>query len=138
MKNGDISQSDIMKEAGEIMGKMKEMGGGKDFQDMMKNMAKSMPGMAGMMGKNTKFDVNALTRMTKTESTKERMRAKLEANNKCKLEQTTSPNNLVFKIEGEEGQAKSSAPINDDWLDEPVKSVSVSKTGKKKKGKGKK
>ena len=138
MKNGDISQSDIMKEAGEIMGKMKEMGGGKDFQDMMKNMAKSMPGMAGMMGKNTKFDVNALTRMTKTESAKERMRAKLEANNKCKLEQTTSPNNLVFKIEGEEGQAKSSAPINDDWLDEPVKSVSVSKTGKKKKGKGKK
>jgi hypothetical protein len=44
----------------------------------------------------------------------------------------------VFKIEGEEGQAKSSAPINDDWLDEPAKSVSVSKTGKKKKGKGKK
>ena len=129
MKNGDINQSDIMKEASEIMEKMKEMGGGKDFQDMMKNMAKSMPGMAGMMGKNTKFDVNALNRMTKTESMKERMRAKLEAN-KCKLEEK-APNNLVFKIEGEEGQLKSTAPINDDWLDEPVKTVKT----KKKKGK---
>jgi hypothetical protein len=135
MKDGDINQSDIMKEASEIMGKMKEMGGGKQFQDMMKNMAKSMPGMAGMMGKNSKFDVNALSRMTKTESMKERMRTKLETN-KCKLEEK-SPNNLVFKIEGEEGQEKSIAPINDDWLDDSTKKVSSSipKSNKKKKGK---
>jgi len=133
MKNGDINQSDIMKEASEIMGKMKEMGGGKDFQEMMKNMAKNMPGMAGMMGKNTKFDVNALNRMSKTEAMKERMRNKMEAN-KCKLEEK-SANNLVFKIDGEEGQQKSTAPINDDWLDEPDKPVSAPKKSKKKKGK---
>ena len=133
MKNGDINQSDIMKEASEIMGKMKEMGGGKDFQEMMKNMAKNMPGMAGMMGKNTKFDVNALSRMSKTEAMKERMRNKMEAN-KCKLEEK-SANNLVFKIDGEEGQQKSTAPINDDWLDEIEKPVSVPKKSKKKKGK---
>ena len=134
MKNGDINQSDIMKEASEIMGKMKEMGGGKDFQEMMKNMAKNMPGMAGMMGKNTKFDVNALSRMSKTETMKERMRNKMEAN-KCKLEEK-SANNLVFKIDGEEGQQKSSVPINDDWLDEPDKTVSApKKSNNKKKGK---
>jgi len=139
MKSGEINQTDIMKEAGEIMGKMKEMGGGKEFQEMMKNMAKNMPGMAGMMGKNAKFDINALNRMSKTELAKERMRSKLEAN-KCKLEEK-APNNLVFKIDGEEGQAKSSViPLNDDWLDEDIKKSVGTSSSKKtnKKGKGKK
>lgn len=136
MKDGDINQADIMKEASEIMGKMKGMGGGKEFQDMMKNMAKSMPGMAGMMGKNTKFDMSAFSRMSKTEAMKERMRTKLEAN-KCKLEEK-APNNLVFKIDGEEGQAKSSVkPTHDDWLDEPI-SVKTAKPNKKKGKSGKK
>jgi hypothetical protein len=146
MKSGDISQEELMKEAGDIMGKMKEMGGGKDFQEMMKKMTKNMAGMAGMGGKNAKFDMNALTRMTKAESSKERMRNKLAAKqtqSQCVLEPTQNPNNLVFKIEGEEPQQKSTVPINDDWLDEPVKSTSVGKSSgaggaKKKKGKGKK
>lgn len=136
MKSGDISQEELMKEAGDIMGKMKAMGGGKDFQEMMKNMTKNM---AGMAGKNSRFDINALNRMTKAESSKERMRSKLQAKQKQGvLESTQNPNNLVFKIEGEESQPKSSAPINDDWLNEPVKSTTKSSSSKKKKGKGKK
>lgn len=141
MKSGDISKEDLMKEAGDIMGKMKEMGGGKDFQEMMKNMTKNM---AGMTGKNAKFDMNALNRMTKAESSKDRMRSKLQAKQKQGvLEPTQNPNNLVFKIEGEEPQPKSAAPINDDWLNEPVKTASSkpsssSKKKDKKKGKGKK
>jgi hypothetical protein len=138
MKSGDISQEELMKEAGDIMGKMKEMGGGKDFQEMMKNMTKNM---AGMAGKNAKFDMNALNRMTKSESSKERMRSKLQAKqNQGVLEPTQNPNNLVFKIEGEESQPKSSALINDDWLNEPEKKSNTSKSSssKKKKGKGKK
>lgn len=137
MKDGSINQADIMKEASEIMGKMKEMGGGKEFQEMMKNMAKTMPGMSG---KNAKFDMNAFNRMSKNESAKERMRNKLQAN-KCKLEEK-SPNNLVFKIDGEEQEKSCAPPLNDDWLDEPLtpntgSSVSSSKS-KKNKGKGKK
>lgn len=140
MKSGDISQEELMKEAGDIMGKMKEMGGGKDFQEMMKNMTKNM---AGMAGKNAKFDINALNRMTKAQSSKDRMRTKLQAKqSQGVLESTQNPNNLVFKIDGEESQPKSSAPLNDDWLDEPVKSNITSNTksssSKKKKGKGKK
>ena len=115
---------------------MKGMSGGKEFQDMMKNMAKTMPGMAGMMGKNAKFDMNAFSRMSKTEAMKERMRTKLEAN-KCKLEKKT-PNNLVFKIEGEEGQSKSSAiQIHDDWLEQETKPTKSNKTNKKKGKNGK-
>jgi len=67
------------------------------------------------------------------------MRSKLEAN-KCKLEEK-APNNLVFKIDGEEGQAKSSViPLNDDWLDEDIKKSVGTSSSKKtnKKGKGKK
>ena len=133
MKDGSINQADIMKEASEIMGKMKEMGGGgKEFQEMMKNMAKNMPGMSG---KNTKYDMNAFTRMSKNESTKERMRNKLQAN-KCKLEEK-SPNNLVFKIDGEEQQKSSAPPLTDDWLDEPPTTCSSSSSSKNKKNKGK-
>ena len=148
MKDGEISQTDIMKEAGELMGKMKEMGGGKEFQDMMRNMTK---GMAGMGGKNTRFDKGAMDRMMKSESTKERMRAKLQERGGLSINKSvilepsqTNPQNMVFKIDGDDGQQKSSArpPINDDWLDEPVvsnkttnKSGSSGSTGKKKKGK---
>lgn len=154
MNDGDISQSDIMKEAGDLMGKMKEMGGGKEFQDMMRNMAK---GMAGMGGKNTRFDKGAMDRMMKSESTKERLRNKLQEkslNKNVILEPSIeNPQNMVFKIEGDDGQQKSSArPVenntipNDDWLDEPTvsnkpnqgksnKSGGSGSSGKKKKGK---
>jgi hypothetical protein len=143
MKNGDISQEDLMKEAGEIMGKMKGMGGSKDFQEMMKKMAKNMAGMAGTVGKNAKFDMNALSRMSKVESSKDRMRSKLLAKQtlqsqpQCVLEATQNPNNLVFKIEGEDSQPKTSVPINDDWLNESSKPASSSKTSSSKKKKGK-
>ena len=132
MKNGEISQTEIMKEAGDIMGKMKEMGGGKEFQDMMRNMTK------GMAGKGTKFDKGAMTRMMQSESTKERMRNKLQSKTKLEPSQT-NPENLVFKIDGDEGQEKSSAKQtiqNDDWLDGLSNTVSsVPKKNKKKKTK---
>ena len=158
MKDGDISQQDIMKEAGDLMSKMKEMGGGKEFQDMMRNMTK---GMAGLNGKGTRFDKGAMDRMMKSESAKERMRSKLQErekekekeksqiminktvntnmNTNIKLEPSTqNPQNLVFKIEGDEGQQKSSArpqPV-DDWLEDTP--VSVSNTKSKSTSSGKK
>jgi hypothetical protein len=104
MDSGDISKDDIMKEAADIMKHMKEMGGGKNFQEMFKDLA------AGM-GKNVKIDTNALNRMTKMEEMKERMRKK--ANKKDKnfvLEPTDNPNNFVFRVPGEETQERSSVP----------------------------
>jgi len=75
MKSGEISQDEIMKEASEIFGKMKGMGGGnKDFEDMFKNIAKNMGGL----GKNAKMNTGALTNVMKTHSMKERMREKME------------------------------------------------------------
>jgi hypothetical protein len=116
MKRGDISQEEIMKEAGDMLKKLKEMGGNsKEMNDMFKNMAKSM---GQPVGKNTKVDVNAMNRMMKSNDIKERLRAKMSASAMAK--QTTAPpnyeleqtddNNLVYRpidaVKGEKSGLK--------------------------------
>jgi hypothetical protein len=150
MKSGNISQEELMKEAGDLLSKMKGMGNGKDFQDMMQNMMKNMGPMMGMMGKNAKMDMNKMNTMISKNTHKERMLKKLEQKRlqtqgqqqtNYILEKTKNPNELVFK--GEDQQEKSFAkplsttiPSNDDWLDEPV-TQSIPKKSKKN-GKNKK
>ena len=107
MDSGEISKEEIMKEAGDIMAKMKEMGGGADkLNDLFKQFA----------GKNMRVDTNAMDRMTKKEEIKERMRKKMEAN-KATMEKGTEPNSYVYRVPGEE-QARSSAQqkIDDEKL----------------------
>ena len=107
MDSGEISKDDIMKEAGDIMAKMKEMGGGAEkLNELFKQFA----------GKGMRVDTNAMDRMTKKEEMKERMRKKMEAN-KAVLEKGTQPNNYVYRVPGEE-QARSVAQqkLDDDKL----------------------
>ena len=150
MKNGNISQEELMKEAGDLLSKMKGMGNGKEFQEMMKGMMKNMsPMMGAMMGKNAKMDMNKVNKEVSKNTHKERMLNKLQqrkaqvqaqqqAQSNFVLEQTTNPNQFVFK--GTESQEKSSAkpPLNDDWLNEPVTQPSVVKKSGKKNGKNNK
>jgi hypothetical protein len=122
MQNGDISKDELMKEAAEWVSKMKDMGGGSDqFSELFKNLTKNMGGM----GKNMKIDKNALDRLTKSQSTKERLRSKLEKKKQAAelirqqameqarktaenvVIQETAPNNYVFRVEGEGVQEKS-------------------------------
>jgi hypothetical protein len=167
MKNGDITEEEIMKEASELMSKMKGMGGGKGgFADIMKNMAQ------GMLGKNARFNSTAFSNMEKKMSAKERMRAKLEQkrqmtasastkstpNVQFSLQPTTTPNNYVFSLPEEADQEKtavSSLANVSSSVDGPSSSVKVCEpktempdletlakeiesTGEKKTGKGKK
>lgn len=148
MKNGDISKDEIMKEASELMSKMKDMGGVDQFNDLFKNLAKNMGGM----GKNMRMDTGALTRMSKQQQMKERLNKKIQEKQKENLEnemrnaeqlkstyslQTTQdPNNFVFSLQNEGTQEKSF--IHPDILAElnaptPVKDQATKK--KKKKGK---
>lgn len=163
MKSGEISREELMKEASEMMGKMKDMGGGDGFNEMFKNMAKNMGGM----GKNMKVDTNALDRMTKMMSTKDRLRAKVEQN-KLKKEaelaqelaamkkrldeqdrllakyslENKGENTMVFKLDGVESQEKSF--IHPDLLKEIAEEEAKKLAGpsqnnaNKKKKKGKK
>jgi len=140
MKSGSISQEELMKEAGEMMSKMKGMGNGKEFQDMMKNMMKGMGG-----GKGT-FDMNKMNSMMEQNAAKERMRAKMEQRKTAAAANYTleakAPNEFVFKVSEDGVQEKSKAPvqtqITDDWLEDIQSGVTKKNVGggggKKKKG----
>jgi hypothetical protein len=147
MKAGSISQEELMKEASEMMSKMKGGAGGKDFQNMMKNMMKSM---GGSMGKGM-FDMNRMSAMMGQNAQKDRMRTKLEQRQQAAnfTLEAKAPNEFVFKLPEEGVQEKSRAPakqapapaVSDDWLEDMQSGVVKNPTsggGKKKKGKGKK
>ena len=123
MKDGEISREEIVKEASELMGKMKDMGGGGldemmknmaggNMGNMMKKMARSAAGgaagggldemmknlggegmgdmlkqMAGSLGKNMKLDTNAIDRMTKQASLKEKVKQRAMQKREKQLEQ---------------------------------------------------
>lgn len=149
MKSGEITEEEIMKEASELMGKMKGMGGGNGgFADIMKNMAQ------GMLGKNARFNTTAFNNMEKKMNAKERMRAKLEQkrqeiaasstiqqpNINFSLQQTDAPNNYVFSLPEETDQEKTtlqSVPADDiDTLAKEIENIGVSaKSSKSKKSK---
>jgi len=74
MKSGEISKEELLSEAGDLMQKMKEMGGEANFTKMFKNMAKSM---GGGQGGKMRINKNALNKLTQESSVKERMRNKL-------------------------------------------------------------
>jgi len=71
INRGEVSHEELMKEASELLGKMKDMGGGMDqFKDLFKNMGMPMP-------KNAKVDMNAVNRMTQQQSTRERLKKRM-------------------------------------------------------------
>ena len=161
MKNGDISREELMKEAGELLGKMKESTGGAEMSEMFAKMAKSMGGM----GKNMKMDTNAIDRMVKSSKLKEDMmnrhsvkkeqmlgKAREEAilvqhridaqetlMAKYSLEQKDG-NNMVFKFDGESSQEKSfiHPDLLKDMEADDLKKATTTTKPKKKKKKGKK
>jgi len=161
MKNGEISREELMKEAGDLLGKMKESTGGAEMSEMFAKMAKSMGGM----GKNMKMDTNAIDRMVKSTKLKEDMmnrhsvkkeqmlekareeaalvQQRIDAQEKLmakfSLEQKDG-NNMVFKFDGGSSQGKSFIHpdlLKDIEADELKKTTTTDKPKKKKK-KGKK
>lgn len=75
MASGDISRDDLMGEAGDLMRKMKEMGGGENFADMFKNMAK---GMGMNIPKGAKFNQNAMDQMEKKMTMRDKLKSRME------------------------------------------------------------
>jgi hypothetical protein len=130
MNSGEISKDEIMKEAGDIMAKMKEMGGGTDkLNELFKQFA----------GKNAKIDNNAMERITKQSEMKDRMRKKMEKNREDKNyvleQQANKPNNYVFRVPGEEQErsACKQRQIDDDALIAEFEKGGTQKKANKKK-----
>jgi hypothetical protein len=116
----------------------------------------------GGMGKNAKIDMNALNRLEKQMSMKDKLRKNLELKKQqqqfkidpnVKIESTQTPNNYVFKV-GDDKQEKSIKPQNQKESQEDIdeiikkfdlknevvesKEIPVQTTNKKKKTKAKK
>jgi hypothetical protein len=108
MKSGEISEQDIMREAGDILGKMKGMGGkdNKEFTEIFKNLTKSMGGGLG----KTKMNMGAFNQFTKNMAARERLQTKLEQKREQHHQQphSTQPaKSYVFSVDEEEKQEKS-------------------------------
>jgi hypothetical protein len=131
IKSGNISKDEMMKEATELMGKMKEMGGGGQFNDLMKNLTKGMG-----LGKGAKFNKGAFDAMQKEYENKERLKEKIKQRKKATLEKKNEKES-VFKIVDEE-QEKSRIAVLDELIAEEekeklLKPKTTSKSKKKKK-----
>ena len=168
MNRGDISKEDIMSEAGELMRKMKEMGGAENFASMFKNMAKNM---GVNIPKGAKIDTNALKQMEKKMSANEKMKARIQAKKQKQAEETMlqhihrekaleerrkslvstftmsteagNPENLVFELKGAEKQEKSSIrkqqiKTENDLIDALVNEIEKPDAKSKSEGKKKK
>lgn len=133
MSSGEISQEELMKEATDLLSKMKDMGGGMDqFKDMFKNMGIPMP-------KNAKIDMNALNRMTSHQSMRERLKKRM-------MEKKQAQQEAIMKMAASM-QAQKESPIDDivqlsqqlglnlDSNDGIVGSNGSAQSSKKKKGK---
>ena len=136
MSSGELSQEEMMKEAGDMLQKMKEMGGdSKQMHEMFQNMAKTMGGN----GKNMKMDTGKFDRMMKAQSTRESMRANLEKRKseeaKYSLEKSQTADNLVYRPQGGEKSEKSM--MTDEQINKIAATIGniseVPKTQKKKK-----
>lgn len=114
MDSGEISQEEIMKEAGDIFGKMKGSMGNKDLTEMFKS-------MAGQMGmKNSKINTAAMESNFKKEAMKDKMRKKMEAKRAAAAAaaahadgvhlQQVNAHQFVFSTEENEKQQKSVRP----------------------------
>jgi hypothetical protein len=90
IKSGDIKESELIAEATDIMNRMKNMPGMGNIQSMLSKMGMGdISGLSGLAGLGGKVDVGAmeakLNKSMKLAKTKERIRAKAEANQKAKL-----------------------------------------------------
>jgi hypothetical protein len=161
MKSGELSREEIMKEAGDLLGKMKDSNGGAEMSEMFAKMAKSMGGL----GKNMRMDTNAIDRMVKTSKMKEGMAQRHSAKKEQMLEKARieaklvqeriqnqeqlvakysldkkDGNNMVFKFDGETPQERSfihPALLKELGVDDEEPQPKANKPKKKKK-KGKK
>lgn len=75
MKNGEIDETELMKEATELMSKMGNIPGMPNMPDMFKNMAQNMKNMSGAQKGAAQTKINLDQKMS---DQKERMRRKLE------------------------------------------------------------
>ena len=144
LKSGDISETELLKEASEMVQKMKDMPGMDNLQSMMSKMGMGMPSGSKM---NMGAMQSHLNRNMKASQQKDRMRSKLEAKRQAqaqaqqqsKLYKVSNENgveNLVFSTG--ENVERSSKPAQAQAQAQAQAHVEAIEPAKKKKNKNKK
>jgi hypothetical protein len=94
MKSGEINQDELMKEATDMMSKMKSMPGMENMNDLFKNFAGSMGG--GMKGKmNMKASQNNFEKYMKKNEMRDRMKEKLNQRRQVMNIQNSVPKDMI-------------------------------------------
>ena len=136
MKSGEIKESELMKEATDMMNKMKNMPGMGNIQSMLSKM-----GLSGAMG-GGKMNMGAmeanLNQRMKMAQMKERMQAKAAANAKARTDQSQSSDQQQPSISDEELLKIFASTEKAERTPRGAKPVADSATPGKKKKKGKK
>lgn len=135
IQSGDISQEELMKEATEILGKMKGAAGGFDM-DAIKEMIQRM---GGKIPKNSRIDTNALSRMTEQQSMRERLKNRMlkkkaaEAEQILRNMQAQAHNQVLSAAEQAAADAQLLAELGE-TADAPASTSAPKKKNNKKKG----
>lgn len=148
IKSGDIKESELLSEATEMMQQMKNMPGMGNMQSLFSKMGMGMDMFGGGGKVDTKATEEQLKRKLKLAKTKERIRAKAEANEKARQLNTLAE--IAKKQEKQEGEYLKNKISDEDLVDmfkntpstsvdsEAMSTVTTSKKSKKSKGKKKK
>ena len=140
LKSGEVKETELLKEAGEMLKKMKDMPGMNHMESMFKNMGIPMPSGAG--GRGSKMDFGAmqgkLNQQMKQAQMKERMRERMEKQKKQDNNEQTN-NISQSQINKEVDSLMSTVFSTGESVERSVKSQkpnkSTNKPKKKKKGK---
>ena len=127
LKSGDIKESELMKEASELLGKMKNTPGMKDMEKMLSKM-----GMGGMGGKGGKPNMNLFQSMMKSNMNKSRQKERMLN----KLRQRRQEKEIMATVN--EKSKKTPEEFNHKTFNVGHGKMEKSKLGKKKKKKKKK
>ena len=138
LKSGEIKQSELMKEANEIMGKLGNAPGMKDMKNMFSKMG--MGGMPGMGGRKAKMNMGLFKSMMQSNMKKSAQKEKmLEKLKKRKAERELEKLKQSQKTMTEEEKRKYQEYVQKTFnIDNQVmKKSKIKKKNKKKKGKKK-
>lgn len=137
IKSGDLKESELLSEATEMMSQMKNMPGMGNIQSLFSKMGMDAFGGGGKV--NTKATEEQLKRRMKLAKTKERIRAKAEANEQQRqlnnLAQMIQPNNDKKMMTDDEliDMFNQATTTLDQETEKKPKKSKKSKAGKKKK-----
>ena len=134
IKSGELKESELLQEAGDMMKKMKDMPGMENIQSMLSQMGMKMPKGAG--GRKSKVNMNAFNNMmdkqTKQAEAREKLIKKAQEKQRLQAEEKARMAAMPVRTEEEVNKAMEELLAMEDKNDVPTTSTKKKKKKKKK------